>query len=429
MGSYLVNLVCSWDPVRNRMEKLRAESARRQERIVQLEGELRLSASSLAQAQENEQHQFRALAWLSCISNDQRIAGLALERIGHQAAEPELFIKEGLLGLRKKHAREILLAPPDAVANQHFLKYWEPFFQIVRDPATCQALKKLCVGPELLLPRAHYVEALDQSAAFPAIHRLWGDRPPLLTLLPEDRAAGQKVLQEWGLRESDWFVGLHCREAGFINQPFHDFRNAAIKNFFPAIEDITARGGWVVRLGDSSMAPLPKMPRVIDYACSPAKSEQMDVFLCARSRFLLGTSSGLSMLASVFGVPCAITNNAPMGVTLLYAPRDIGIPKLVRSRREDRIWTFAEALSSPSSNYRFADQFEIDGLELVENSPEEILELSREMLERVEGRWAATPDDEELQKSFHSLFRPGHYTYGSLARCGRDFLRRHQNLL
>ncbi len=424
MGSFLVNLVCSWDPVRKRLDKLQAELARRQQRIVELEAERKSD-----QMRHTEREQQRALAGLNCLTNDQRVAGLWLERIGHEVAEPELFIKEGLLGLRKKYAREILLAPPAEVANQHLLKYWEPYFQIVHDPEICRVLKQLCVGTDLLLPRAHYVEAINQTAAFPAIHKLWGDRPPLLQLLPEDRTVGQKMLRSWGMRDDDWFVVLHCRETGYDGQTVHNFRNAAIQDFLPAVAEITARGGWVVRLGDPSMAPLPPLPRVIDYARSPDKSEQMDVFLCASSRFLLGTSSGLSMLVSVFGVPCALTNNAPMSVTLHYAPCDLGIPKLVRSRRNGRIWTMPEVFNSPVSNYRLAHLYEQDGLDVIDNTPEEILELCREMLERVEGRWSATPDDERLQQSFKSLFRPGHYTYGSLTRCGRDFLRRHQNLL
>jgi len=359
-----------------------------------------------------------------------RFPGLALEFIGHQAPEPELFYKEGILGLRKKYRFEVLLAPPAKVANQHLMTYWEAFFPVIRDPGLCAALEPLARRPQMCLPRKHYIEALDQTAAFPRIHELWGNRPPLLKLTEADRAFGWDILRRWGLKDGDWFACVHCREGGFDkNTRCHSFRNAQVENFLPAIQEITARGGWVVRLGDASMTPLPKMPRVVDYALSPDKSARMDVFLCAGSRFLLGSSSGPAMLCSVFGVPCGITNNAPMGVTLLYAPPDIGIPKLVRSQRAGRILTFPEVLGAPVSNFRFAEQYEQEGYEVIENTPDDIRWLARELLERAEGTWQPAPDDEAFQKTFKSLFRPGHYTYGSTSRAGRDFLRSHRNLL
>jgi putative glycosyltransferase (TIGR04372 family) len=364
-----------------------------------------------------------------CLAGDVRFAGLMLDRIGHQVAEPELFIKEGILGMRQKHRLEILVALPQYVANHHFMGYWKKHLWVVRTPKWCQRLHYLAYDEKLRLPRSHYVEAIDQTAAFPRIQEAWQGRPPLLRVSKDDRAHGQEQLRRWGLGKDDWFVCVHCREGGFIVDPIHDFRNASIANFYAAMQLITSKGGWVIRLGDATMEKMPPMPRVIDYAVSPEKSERLDVFLAGSCRFFLGTSSGMSMLAGVFGVPCACANHAPVSVTLCYTPDDLGIPKRVYSRREQRLLTFTEVLASPIGNYRYQELYDKSELTCLENTPEEILELCREMFARVEGRWSETPEDEKLQQTFKSLFRPGHYSYGSRTRVGRDFLRRNQSLL
>ncbi len=41
-------------------------------------------------------------------------------------------------------------------------------------------------------------------------------------------------------------------------------RNVAIEDYCPAIAEVTACGGWVLRLGDKSMKPLPRMANVVD---------------------------------------------------------------------------------------------------------------------------------------------------------------------
>lgn len=51
------------------------------------------------------------------------------------------------------------------------------------------------------------------------------------------------------------------------------------------------------------------------------------------------------------------------------------------------------------------------------------------MLKRSEGRAAYTAHDEELQRRFKALMRPGHYGYGEISRIGREFLRKYEFLL
>ena len=64
-----------------------------------------------------------------------------------------------------------------------------------------------------------------------------------------------------------------------------------------------------------------------------------------------------------------------------------------------------------------------------DNSPDEILGLVREMLDRLDVRYQSEPEAEERQERFRALFHHSNYSFGSCARIGDDFLKRHEGLL
>ena len=100
------------------------------------------------------------------------------------------------------------------------------------------------------------------------IQSIWDEqeRKPLFQLTDEHRQKGSSVLKKIGLPDDAWFVTCHVREPQFKGK--ESFRDSDIQTFFKAFEEITKRGGWVIRMGDKRMTSLPKMPQVFDYALS-----------------------------------------------------------------------------------------------------------------------------------------------------------------
>src|SRR5262249_31175182 len=129
------------------------------------------------------------------------------------------------------------------------------------------------------------------------------------------------------------------------NDSAHAFRNADIESYVPAIKSIVRQGGWVLRMGHPVKRSTPPVDGLIDYANSGQRADWMDIFLCARSRFFLGTQSGLSYVPNVFGVPTIMTNYISLGIPPWYG-NDLFIPKLLFSKRKNRQLTFAETLST-----------------------------------------------------------------------------------
>ena len=86
-------------------------------------------------------------------------------------------------------------------------------------------------------------------------------------------------------------------------------------------------------------------------------------------------------------------------------------------------------LSHEMRKHRFSNLYVEHGIRAVENTGEDVRDLTLELLARAEGQAVYTRKDEELQQRFKALMRPGHYSYGGVNRVGRDFLRKYEPLL
>ncbi len=349
-------------------------------------------------------------------------------RIGHLAIEPDTFVKEQILGLTKR-CRGVIVSPPGTAANDCLLDYWRRYIRIVRPPFLGTVLARADVIPYIRYDVRQV--AIDETAPYVTVLRAWNGRPALLTLNDRHRREGWARVAELGVPRDAELICFHCREGGYSpsDEDHHSFRNCSVENYLPAVSELTRRGFWCIRMGDPSMRRIQPMDRVIDYAHSDARSDWMDIFLCATCRFFLGSASGLIYLASVFGKPTGSANHAPLSTVTAFYGNDIAIPKLVWSEGEERYLTFSEVLGSDAGNFRYTSLYQAHHLKPVENTAEDIRELTLEMLDRSENRAVYTPEDEELQLRFKALLRPGHYGYGGINRIGAAFLRRHRHLL
>lgn len=351
------------------------------------------------------------------------------ERIGHFAAEIDCFLKLCALG-QLPHRRYFVVSPPSRTSNRCLADYWSKTLPMVRRPLSATLLTTMSRIGLMRHGVSDYVLTVQGAATYFRVNKEWGGRGPLLALTPEHDAWGHERLAELGLPRNAWFVCLHVREGGYSkhDEKVHAFRNADIESMGLAIQAIVDRGGWCVRMGDPTMKRLPPTRGAIDYAHHALRSPELDVFLCARCRFFIGTSSGLYLLSSAFGVRSALVHMVPF-TSMGFSPGDVSIPKLLYSERERRLLTFAEALASPISNYRMGRMLHDLGIQAIESSPEEIEEVVLETLDRLEGRTADYEAAEPLQATYRALLGPMHYCYDAPSRLGARFLERHRALL
>jgi putative glycosyltransferase (TIGR04372 family) len=149
----------------------------------------------------------------------------------------------------------------------------------------------------------------------------------------------------------------------------------------------------------------------------------MDVFLCANAKFFLGNSSGLFILSTVFGVPCALSNMLPF-VCTGFTSRDLSIPKLIRKLSEDRYLNYQEIIRENIANFRNTKQYEISGVMAVSNAEDDIYSLVCEMFDRLDGKLTS---DEIMRdnETFLEGLESAHYSYGTSSYVSPSFIRKY----
>jgi putative glycosyltransferase (TIGR04372 family) len=304
------------------------------------------------------------------------------------------FVKRKIMiGDRRQY---LLLAPEGQIVNRVFLDYWSDYITIITDAKQLEQLAgvepALTVNWNWVLPRpggtADDLEYVHRGLA--RIHRQWrqDQRPPLLRLKAEHAAALARQKRAWGLAEDDWFICLHVRAAGFYKEEpgtSDAFRNTPVEDYVPMIREVVARGGWVIRMGDPSMPKLDPAQkgfggRVIDYAHADERSAVLDVALCASCRVFVAAPSGLVTVAKAFGALACLVNY-PMYAGLPWHAEDIVVPRPYFSREKGRVLSLEEVMSSDLIYADHGFQQERAGVELLRNTPEEIVEAVREALD------------------------------------------------
>lgn len=361
-----------------------------------------------------------------------RFGMLASPRIGHFAANTELYLCERDAGLQNRSAIDIFYLDPTFVCNAQLKTMWH---RTLRVSYFARPLQRLCRW----LPG--YEKHVIPMPSDMDVHGLLPRARVHLSFTPKEEQVGRAAIRDLGIPEGVPYVCLFARDSAYLDTlhtyysrehwRYHDYRDSNILNYIPAAEEIVRKGCYVVRMGALVQKPLPSThPSIIDYAVN-GRTDFLDIFLSAKCRFFLGSTAGLSAIPRIFRRPIVYINFVPLNPEHLLscAPDSLLIPKKLWLRQERRFMTFREILDSEAGWILRSEQYEVRGIEVMENTSEEITAVAVEMDERLNGTWKTTEEDEELQQRFRSLFNPSHRYGGRQARIGAEFLRQHRDLL
>lgn len=249
---------------------------------------------------------------------------------------------------------------------------------------------------------------------------------------------GRNILEQMGVPADKPFVCVHARDSAYLKQIPHQFtktdfshhnhRNADILNYMSAMEELSDRGYTVIRMGSMVEKPIrTNNNSIIDYAESHWQNDFMDVYLSAHCDFFLCSNAGIHGLPRIFRRPVFYINTTELHG--LWGKTNYFIPKKYRFVKGKRFLTFREILKNFSILGKFKDLKKEAGIELVENSPEEIKQASNEIHQRINGTWICSEEDEEDQANFQAVLKSFAPHACGFFRIGKHFLRHHRDLL
>jgi putative glycosyltransferase (TIGR04372 family) len=267
----------------------------------------------------------------------------------------------------------------------------------------------------------------------------WNSCEPQLSFTEEEEKYGKELLASMGIGSGAKYICFFNRSHEYLDVVhsyrsreewnYQDFRDCRIDYYMPAAEFLAQQGLFALRTGylvDQKL-PVSRYEKIIDYA-SDYRSDFGDIYVHAHCYFVVGSSTGMLPLAECFNIPIALANTIPFtGVPI--GERSLFIPKKLWDIQGKRLLTFQEILASDIHSASHGDLYKNTGIEVIENSADEIVALTREMYLRLEGHWCSAEEDEELQSRFRGLFSSEHMCFGFRARIGTEFLRQHKELL
>ena len=348
-------------------------------------------------------------------------------RLGHLAGHTEVYLCEKDAGIQPK-SFDIWVHKSEPASEQLARMFarvlhvdWTGFTRLVMLCNSCFP------GAEKHLAES---DQLDRD-----IHNTMEKYPPHLSFTDDELRYGHHKTKMLGIPSGAKWVYLIVRDdAKHPHLPYHSYRNADIDSYALAALWLADQGYYVVRMGKNVLDPMPvQHPKIIDFAMQ--HDDFMQVYLGAFCEFCISTGTGPDAIPYIFRRPICYTNYVPLEYLMTFAPKSLAIWK--HHEKDGKRMSVAEIIESKAGQFMRADEFEEAKITLVDNTPEEILAVVKEMVDILECPYptyrSITKDALPDQTWFWSQFPRSMSDYnkkplhGELRmRIGSEFLRWYQ---
>jgi len=337
-----------------------------------------------------------------------RLGLLRSASIGHFAANTELYLCEQAAGINKPKRRHVdLFYLEKPICNQQLVNMWMRVIQIW--PAW---LLEPIHKANRLIPWGSVHEIGTNTQHDRDVHNLLDRFPSHLQFTDEEEARGKAGLNEMGLSLDIPFVCLTVRDSAYLaahrkgmDFGYHNYRDSDVQNYVLAAKELADRGYYVIRMGVKVREAMKtKHHRVIDYATNGMRSDFMDIYLGSKCCFCISVGTGFDAVPLIFRRPIVYVNMVPFGYLFTFVQHFLGITKHHFSVKLNRELTLSEIFTYDVGFSLLTSDYESKGVELIENTPEEIRDVVIEMAERLSGAWKAHEEDDTLQKLFWEIF-------------------------
>ncbi len=355
-----------------------------------------------------------------------RIIRMRDDRIGHLIGNTQLFISKRESNNNK--INYICLSSSRPVNNQlvKMFKQRLKIIQISDRIINCKLSQLITTRGSLL----RIMGAVNIMGFDPYDYDSFNKIKPL-KFSKKDKIKGKILLEKMGVNKE--FICFHSRTKKYLDDllmtdtSHFNYRDDNIKDYLKSVDYITSKNLFALRMGiEKKPLKFKTNNKVIDYAFK-YRSDFGDVYLAANCKFFLGNTSGISFVASMFNTPVVSVNIIPYAFFPIMKS-NLFIPKKIFDKKKNRILTFKEVVERQIIYFTLEEEYKQENLIVINNTPEEILEVVKEMNERIDGTWKTNKEFEELQTQFKKIFEKTSCARFP-SRMGSMFLKKNKYLL
>jgi len=337
-----------------------------------------------------------------------RIGFIRSDRIGHFAANTELYLCWRDDQKQKNNYKTVdLFYFTRKVCNQQLARMLKrelvvlPWFWLRPIDLVIRSFSSLS-----------FLHAFETRGGDRDIDNLYDKIPPHLQFNTQEEARGAMGLRSMGIPVNAKFVCLTVRDCAYLNSIYPDadtsyqnYRDSDIQKYVLAAEALADYGYFVIRMGAKVHSSIKSTnSRVIDYATNGMRSDFMDIYLGAKCTFVITVGTGFDAVPVVFRRPLVQVNAVPLGICYTWGNSPLLLTKHHIDIASGHELTLSQIFSRDVGFSTNTSDYQSKGIELIENTPEEIRDVVIEMAERIAGTFKGHQNDDALQKRFWEIF-------------------------
>lgn len=370
-----------------------------------------------------------------------RIGQLDIDRIGAMC-KADWYLNGRMVSHQPKRLFDIFyFYSNNTVCNKQWVKMWKRVLRVFPFPRIAGTVKRInnrYKGWETHNPlfKIHPRFEEDTTKRNEFVRILMQCPQPHIYFTSKEEHTGREELKKLGIPEDVPFICFHARDPVYLNTiypdrdwTYHNYRDSSIRSYIPAVMKMTEKGYYAIRMGAVVNEKLDiNKDAIIDYATIGARTDFRDIYLGAKCKFFICSDTGISVIPECFRVPVVYTNWVELLEVSMFL-KGLFILKKFLLIKENRYLSFKEIMNLKLDGATTSQgTLKKYGIMLIENTPDEIMDVSVEMDERLKGTWVTTEEDEILQKRFWRIFGDN-ILKSQEVRLGSEFLRQNQELL
>ena len=239
----------------------------------------------------------------------------------------------------------------------------------------------------------------------------------------QEKKRGNKILKEIGIKVTKNIVGISYKNNDYwqtknIQKPWDSYRFSSFENLNATIQYLKKRNFQPILLGDYSFADEIKIDNYITPNNLKKKDRDFfDIFIFTKMKFFISGALGLKFLADLFSLPTLVHN----GLLPQWQSNGIFLPKKLLNKSNNKILPLDTLLKKKllcldieegsvglifkeSLVFRNINEFKLSHIKVEENSSEEILSATRELIYYILKNKKLSEKQYNEQKSIKKIF-------------------------
>ena len=337
-----------------------------------------------------------------------RFGILSYKRIGHLTIDTAIYFSKKKK-FNDKKIIDIIGYSFYKSCNKQLIKIWSRRFNIFRAGLLIETIKN---SLELLTRSKDFT--IDLYGLDKDRHYIEGN---YISFTENEINFCNKILSKLNIPKDKKWVCIHNRDNAYFNKKFklgtiinknrdHSLRNFPIDDMINCSLELSKLDYYVIRVGSIQETLLDTgNDKIIDYSQSKYRSDLFDIFLLSKCHFYLGSDSGIANVAVISNKYIGWINQMLYSNWSYPVRNRISIYKQFYSNELKRPLSVKEIYKKGYHQMSYVIDAKNANLELINNTPEEINELSKEILSRLNNTWRYTKEEEILHKKYKDILK------------------------